>query len=174
MLFRSQPSYTTAKILWYRRNLPEVYRRTYKILQSNSYIAFRLTGSMTQDISQGYGLHCFDMRTGAWDEELCEALEIPRPLLPDIYPSHAVIGTVTDQAAEESGLTAGTPVAAGGLDAACGTLGAGVVHPGETQEQGGQAGGMSICIDTYQADPRLILGRSEERRVGKECSTTCW
>ena len=42
-----QPSYTTAKILWYRRNLPEVYRRTYKILQSNSYIAFQLTGSMT-------------------------------------------------------------------------------------------------------------------------------
>ena len=46
---------------------------------------------------------------------------------------------------------------AGALDAACGTLGAGVCHPGETQEQGGQAGGMSICLDTYQADPRLIL-----------------
>ncbi len=153
-----QPSYTTAKILWYRRNLPEVYRRTYKILQSNSYIAFRLTGNMTQDISQGYGLHCFNMWTGTWDEKLCEALEIPRALLPDIFPSHAVIGTVNSQAAKESGLTAGTPVAAGGLDAACGTLGAGVVHPGETQEQGGQAGGMSICIDTYQADPRLILG----------------
>ena len=52
----------------------------------------------------------------------------------------------------------GIPVVAGGLDAACGTLGAGVIHPGETQEQGGQAGGMSICIDSYQADPRLILG----------------
>lgn len=153
-----QPSYTTAKILWYRRNLPEVYRRTYKILQSNSYIAFRLTGNMTQDISQGYGLHCFNMRTGTWDEKLCEALEIPRSLLPDIFPSHTIIGMVSSQAAKESGLTAGTPVAAGGLDAACGTLGAGVVHPGETQEQGGQAGGMSICIDTYQADPRLILG----------------
>lgn len=153
-----QPSYTTAKILWYRKNLPEVYRRTYKILQSNSYIAYRLTGSMTQDISQGYGLHCFDMRTGSWDAELCEALEIPISLLPDIYPSHAIIGTVTGLASEESGLPAGIPVAAGGLDAACGTLGAGVVQPGETQEQGGQAGGMSICIDTYQADPRLILG----------------
>ena len=47
---------------------------------------------------------------------------------------------------------------AGGLDAACGTLGAGVVSPGQTQEQGGQAGGMSICIDRYAADPRLILG----------------
>ena len=50
------------------------------------------------------------------------------------------------------------PVVAGALDAACGTLGAGVIHPGETQEQGGQAGGMSICTDTYKADPSLILG----------------
>ena len=33
-----------------------------------------------------------------------------------------------------------------------------MIHPGETQEQGGQAGGMSICTDTYQADPSLILG----------------
>lgn len=153
-----QPSYTTAKILWYRREMPEVYRRTYKILQSNSYIAMKLTGNMTQDISQGYGLHCFDMRAGTWDEGLCEALDIPASLLPDIYPSHTIIGTVTGRASEESGLPAGIPVAAGGLDAACGTLGAGVVRPGETQEQGGQAGGMSICIDTYQADPRLILG----------------
>ena len=46
---------------------------------------------------------------------------------------------------------------AGGLDAACGTLGAGVINPGETQEQGGQAGGMSICIKEYAANPSLIL-----------------
>ena len=46
----------------------------------------------------------------------------------------------------------------GGLDAACGTLGAGVVHAGQTQEQGGQAGGMSICMDRVKADKRLILG----------------
>lgn len=46
---------------------------------------------------------------------------------------------------------------AGGLDAACGTLGVGVLNVGETQEQGGQAGGMSICTDTYKADKRLIL-----------------
>ena len=47
-------------------------------------------------------------------------------------------------------LIEGIPVVAGALDAACGTLGAGVIHPGETQEQGGQAGGMSICMDTYK------------------------
>ena len=35
-----QPSYTTPKIIWYQRNLPEVYEKTYKILQSNSFIAY--------------------------------------------------------------------------------------------------------------------------------------
>lgn len=153
-----QPSYTTAKILWYKENLPEVYSKIYKILQSNSYIAFKLTGQISQDLSQGYGLHCFDMRTGQWDEEMCRKMGIPRDFLPEIVPSDRIIGTVTKKAAEESGLAEGTPVAAGGLDAACGTLGAGVIHSGETQEQGGQAGGMSICIEKYQADPRLILG----------------
>lgn len=152
-----QPSYTTAKILWYQEHMPEVFENLDKILQSNSYIGFKLTGNMTQDISQGYGLHCFDMHTGTWDKGMCEVLGIPFHILPDIYSCHEVIGTVTEEAARESGLMPGTPVVAGGLDAACGTLGAGVLHSGETQEQGGQAGGMSICIDSYKADKRLIL-----------------
>lgn len=152
-----QPSYTTAKIIWYQRNMPEVYKNIYKILQSNSFIAMKLTGNMTQDVSQGYGLHCFDMRTGTWDAKMCETLGIPMEMLPDIYACHEVVGTVTEKASKECGLAVGTPVVAGGLDAACGTLGTGVIHNGETQEQGGQAGGMSICTDTYKADARLIL-----------------
>lgn len=152
-----QPSYTTAKIVWFRDHMPEVYHSIYKILQSNSFIAYRLTGICSQDMTQGYGLHCFNMKTGKWDEKMCELLEIPSSFLPDIYPSHAVIGTVTSGASIESGLKEGTPVVAGALDAACGTLGAGVLHAGETQEQGGQAGGMSICMEEYVADPRLIL-----------------
>ena len=153
-----QPSYTTAKIIWYQRNLPEVYAKTYKILQSNSYIAYKLTGVMTQDLSQGYGLHCFDMRTGTWNKEMCQEFGFSSELLPEIHACHEVIGEVNEKAAKESGLAEGTPVVAGGLDAACGTLGAGVIHSGETQEQGGQAGGMSICTDQYRADERLILG----------------
>ena len=153
-----QPSYATAKILWYKENMPEVYSRIYKILQSNSFIAYRLTGALTQDVSQGYGLHCFNMKKGCWDEKMCERLGIPMEFLPEIVPCDQVVGTVNEKAAAQCGLAAGTPIVAGGLDAACGTLGAGVIHPGETQEQGGQAGGMSICTDTYKADPSLILG----------------
>lgn len=152
-----KPSYTTPKILWYKENMPQVYEGAYKILQSNSYIVYQLTGQLTQELTQGYGLHCFDMRKGVWDMKMCRELGISEGLLPDIYESHEVVGTVTAKAAEECGLLEGIPVVAGALDAACGTLGAGVIHPGEAQEQGGQAGGMSICMDTYQADKRLIL-----------------
>ena len=154
----AKPGYTWPKILWYRKHRPEVFEKTEKILQSNSYIVYRMTGEITQDLSQGYGLACFDMRKGCWDEEMCEALGIPRRMLPEIVPCHQIVGRLTVDAAKQMGLREGIPVAAGGLDAACGTLGAGVVSPGQTQEQGGQAGGMSICIDQYAADPRLILG----------------
>lgn len=153
-----QPGYTWPKILWYQKHQPEVFAKTEKILQSNSYIVYRMTGEITQDLSQGYGLACFDMRKGQWNREICKRLGIPFKLLPPLVPCHQVVGKLTKDAASRCGLISCIPVVAGGLDAACGTLGAGVVSPGQTQEQGGQAGGMSICVDQYAADPRLILG----------------
>lgn len=152
-----KPSYTTPKILWYKKEQPEMYRKIDKILQSNSFIVYKLSGEYTQEVSQGYGLHCFNMHTGTWDEDMCRRLGIPVSFLPEIYPCHQVVGTVTEKAAAETGLVRGIPVVAGGLDACCGTLGAGVIQSGETQEQGGQAGGMSICMEEYHADIRLIL-----------------
>ncbi len=149
--------YTTGKIIWLKENMPEAYHRTSKILQSNSYIVYRLTGVISQDASQGYGLHCFDMKKRQWDGAMCAELGIERGMLPEIVDCHEIVGKITASAAQSTGLMEGTPVVAGGLDAACGTLGAGVLHAGQTQEQGGQAGGMSICVEQYCADPRLIL-----------------
>ena len=151
------PSYTLPKILWFKKHFPQVYSDTYKFLQSNSFINLRLTGVFSQDLSQGYGFFCFDMRKGCWDTAVCARMGVDPALLPDISPCHQVIGHVTGQAAQLTGLLPGTPVVAGGLDAACGTLGAGVIHPGETQEQGGQAGGMSICADSCKPVENLIL-----------------
>lgn len=151
------PSYSTAKVTWFKENRPDIYPKIDKILQSNSYLVYRLTGLLSQDKSQGYGLHCFDMRTGTWNMDMAKALGIEERFLPEIFSCDEVVGGVTEEAAALTGLLIGTPVVAGGLDAACGTLGAGVFLDGDTQEQGGQAGGMSICIEDYAADPRLIL-----------------
>jgi len=152
-----QGAYTGPKVLWYKTFRPEVYEKTAYILQSNSFIVYKLTGEYSQDESQGYGWFCFNMKSKKWDIELCQEAGLNPGFLPQLYPCHQVVGVVTRQAAALTGLQEGTPVVAGGLDAACGTLGAGVIQPGQTQEQGGQAGGMSICLDTYTADKRLIL-----------------
>lgn len=154
-----KPSYSLPKLLWYRDSAPDVYRKTNKVLQSNSYIVWKLTGKMTQDVSQCYGYQCCDLRKNQWDETICHQLGIPISLFPEIVDCDAIAGGVTAAAAAQCGLLEGTPVVAGGLDAACSTLGGGVILPGQTQEQGGQAGGMSICTEDFCADPRLILSR---------------
>ena len=151
------PSYTTPKMLWFKKYAPDIYKKTDKFMQSNSYIAYRLTGEMSMDYSQGYGIHFFKMDDCTVDETLAKDMGLSADQIPPLYECHTVIGKVTAQAAGQTGLVEGIPVVAGGLDAACGTLGAGVYLPGQTQEQGGQAGGMSICVNHALAHPKLIL-----------------
>ena len=138
-----EPCYTTPKVLWFKENIPDVYDRTFKFLQCNSYIVYRLTGVFSQDKSQGYGHFFYDMEKCCYNNAMAEEMGIDVEKFPEIYDCHEVVGTITKKA--------------GGLDAACGTLGAGVVSAGQTQEQGGQAGGMSICTDAPFSDEKLIL-----------------
>ena len=151
------PSYTTPKMLWFKEEHPEVFEKTDKFLQSNSYIVYRLTGIMSQDLSQGYGIHFFDMTKLSYDADLAREFGLDVAFVPPLSACDEIVGQITADAASLTGLKAGTPVVAGGLDAACGTLGAGVYETGQTQEQGGQAGGMSICIDHALSHKKLIL-----------------
>ena len=66
----------------FRRCMPKLT----KSFSPTSFIAFKLTGAVSQDLSQGYGLHCFDMRTGKWNEAMCEKLGIPVEFLPKSFP----------------------------------------------------------------------------------------
>ena len=154
-----EPNYTTPKLLWFKKHLPDVYKRTKYFLQSNSFVVYRLTGVFSMDRSQGYGVHFFDTRTGDWDQSLCRDLGLEVRHQAPLSDPHDVVGHLSAEVAARVGLVAGIPVVAGGLDAACGTLGAGVTAAGQVQEQGGQAGGMSICMNSPLGDPRLILGR---------------
>lgn len=151
-------AYITPKILWMKEHEPKLYNKTYKFLQSNAYMAFKLTGKISQDYSQAYGFHFFNIKEGKWDEQVANDLGINLEHMAPLMHCHDIVGTVTQKAAEEMGLKDGIPVVAGGLDAACCTLGAGVIHTGQTQEQGGQAGGMSILLEEALIHPKLILG----------------
>lgn len=153
------PSYTAPKMMWFKEEAPEIYSQTYKFLQSNSYIAYRLTGVLSQDKSQLYGIQFYDLHRMEYNDALASEMGLSKDLIPDIYDCDAIVGCVTREASALTGLKEGTPVVAGGLDAACGTLGSGVYLPGQTQEQGGQAGGMSICTDCALAHKDLILSQ---------------
>ena len=151
------PSYSAPKMIWFRENYPEIHNTTYKYLQSNSFIVYKLTGVFSQDKSQLYGIQFYDLHKMEFNAELASAMGLSPELIPEISSCSDIVGKVTAEASRLTGLAEGTPVVAGGLDAACGTLGAGVYTVGQTQEQGGQAGGMSICTDTALAHKSLIL-----------------
>ena len=153
-----EPGYILPKMLWLKENKQDVYNNTCKFLQSNAYIVYKLTEKYSQDYSQAYGFHFFNISQGQWDENLAKELSINLDMMAPLVHCHDIVGTVTTQAAKETGLLPGIPVVAGGLDAACSALGAGVIGNGETQEQAGQAGGMSIVLGRALIHPKLILG----------------
>ena len=83
------------------------------------------------DLSDASGMNLLDIETGSWSQEILDAAGIRRDLLPDVHEATDVAGTVTADAARETGLLRGTPVVTGGGDGACATCGAGVVSEGD-------------------------------------------
>ncbi|HEX7949968.1 MAG TPA: FGGY family carbohydrate kinase [Candidatus Limnocylindrales bacterium] len=150
-------AYITPKLAWLRAHRPEVFDAARWFLTASGFLTARLTGEATCDLTQAYGFHCFDIRGERWDAEAAAMLEIPSERLPHLRAAWEVAGEVTPQAAEATGLAPGTPVLVGALDAAVGALGGGVTRPGQTQDQGGQAGGMGLSVDSVVVEPRLIF-----------------
>jgi xylulokinase len=71
-----------------------------------------------------------DIKKRAWSSEVLDALQIPLEWLPQVFEGPQVTGTITAEAAQLTGLKAGTPVVGGGGDQAAGAVGAGAVQPG--------------------------------------------
>jgi xylulokinase len=124
------PGFSAPKALWVRDHEPELFARTRLLLLPKDYIRYRLTGVAAMEISDAAGTCLLDVKSGAWSQPLLTALDFDPALLPPIVPADAVAGSITPQVAALTGLIAGTPVAGGGADNACGAVGNGVVEPG--------------------------------------------
>ena len=148
--------YGGVKWLWFLQNEPELYKKTWKIMQANSYITYLLTGVTAIDPSQaGICSPCFNFDTGEWDENICRSMDLDLNKLPSVYPSEKIIGFVTSQASADTGLAEGTPVACGGGDFAFACLSAGVYQKGRAALMLGTAGNLFVP-NPAGADPRLI------------------
>ena len=150
-------AYITPKLVWLRRTRPDLFEQAHCFLTASGFLTARLCGELTCDLTQAYGYHFFDLRRSAWDAHAAQIVGVPLEKMPALRRCSEIVGTVTRQAAAQTGLAVGTPVLAGCLDAAAGALGAGVTRLGQANEQGGQAGGMAISLDRMVVEPRLIF-----------------
>jgi xylulokinase len=144
------------KILWWMYEHPETFDRIHKFVVPAGYVAGRMAGLPGEEafLDCTY-LHfsCLsDAERSAWSEELCDLFEVPMEKLPRITQPWEIVGRVTPDAARETGLLAGTPVAAGCGDQAAGMLGAGMVEPGLVFDVAGTASVLAICTDRFLPD----------------------
>ena len=119
------------KILWLKRNEPEVYAAARWFYTASSFIVQKLTGEAVMDVhSASYYNPLFDLRGLEWDAQFAEPI-VDLERLPRLLWPTEIAGTVTDDAARVTGLRAGTPVTAGTIDAAAEAISAGVSAPGD-------------------------------------------
>ena len=119
------------KILWLKHNRPELYEKTAKVLTSTTYITHKLTGRYVIDhYSAANFAPLYDVDRFAWTDELAPDI-IGLDKLPETIWTTEIAGTVTPEAAAETGLAAGTPVTCGTIDAGAEALSVGVLDDGD-------------------------------------------
>lgn len=119
------------KILWLKRNRPEIYARAAKIVTSTTYLVQKLTGECVIDHYSAANfspLYLIDRQ--GWSTELTAGVIEPERL-PKVAWTTDVVGHVTARAARATGLAKGTPVIAGTIDAAAEALSVGMVRAGD-------------------------------------------
>ncbi len=139
------PYYATAKLMWEKNNRPDLYKKAYKFQTAADYPCMKLTGKAVTDFSNAslIGI-AFDIVNRKWDTDLIEEIGLDPDKFPDAYPCDEVIGAVTKEAAERTGLAAGTPVVAGTVDCNAAWVAGGAVDAGSTQLVMGTAGVLGV------------------------------
>lgn len=140
-------------LLWVKNHEPSNYDRAYRALLPKDYVRYRLTGELATDVTDGSGTMLFDIRKRSWSEEIISCLDLRKDLLPTALESFETAGWVSKVASEESGIPAGTPVAAGGGDQAMGAVGSGTVKEGVVASTLGTGGQLITPVQQAVLDP---------------------
>ena len=154
------PTYSHGpKILWWRDERPDDFERIERFVVPGAYVAGRLCGLQADEafVDRTY-IHfsnLADTAASRWSPELLDAFGVDDSNLPRIVGPLDVVGEVTAEAAERTGLAPGTPVAAGAGDQAAASLGAAVVDAGQAFDSAGTASVFAMCVAEFSPDVRL-------------------
>lgn len=131
----ADPYYQITNILWFKRHCPELYAKTRHIVKANTYLNFKLTGEYAIDETQAIMSLCYDIHSKDWSDRMADVLNIPlKELLPPVYGADHIMGEITSEAHEETGLAVGTPVVVSSVDTALALLEVGITRQGDAAE----------------------------------------
>lgn len=148
------PNFTLPKMLWVRENEPEIWNQTRSVLLPKDYVRFRLTGDKATDVADASGTLLLDVQNRRWSSEMLAAVEMSESLLPTLYESAEITGTISAECAAETGLKKGTLVVAGAGDNAAGVIGMGIVRVGAVSVTIGTSGVVFAVTDRPSIDLR--------------------
>ena len=147
------PTWTAAKLLWWRDHEPALFRRAARFLLAEDFVLHRLTGRFVTDGSVACTTLLLDIRDGGWWAPMLDAVGIGADRLPEITAPGSVVGILNTAAAAELGIPAGVPIVAGGMDQAAGAVGVGNAVPGVISESTGGALTVQASVARHGGDP---------------------
>ena len=146
------------KILWFKHHYPEIHASAYKFLTASSYLTAKLTGHFCMDKYLATSWAPLYQLTGMnVNEELCSMCCQPHQL-PELSYATDIAGSISSQAAYETGLAEGTPVLTGTGDSGAEAISAGVFQPGDIMVQIGSTCFLIYYTDHMLSDPRIWPG----------------
>ena len=144
--------FTAPKILWMRKHEPENFAKIVKIMLPKDYLAYRLSGTFCTDVSDASGMLLMDVKHRCWSKEMLEICGITGEMLPKLYESYEVVGTLKKEIAEELGFSENVKIIAGAGDNAAAAVGTGTVGEGKCNISLGTSGTIFISSEHFGVD----------------------
>lgn len=156
VLHKADTIWTLPELLWIKNNEPENWARVRKIMFAKDYVRHFFTGDYVTDYIEAEGSMMFDINTMQWSKELCDILDLDVDMMPEIVKPTDIVGQISKEAAEITGLCEGTPVLCGTTDTVMEIFAAGAVTKGQMTLKLATAGRICVITDKPYPDVNLI------------------
>lgn len=139
-LLNSPGNFTASKLAWVKENEPQLFEKIYKIMLPGDYIAMKLSGTINTTISGLSEGMLWDFKNKKVAKFLLDYFGFDESLIADIVPTFSIQSEVSEAAANELGLKAGTPISYRAGDQPNNALSLNVFNPGEIASTAGTSG----------------------------------
>lgn len=152
------------RVVWFKKHYPELYEKTVCILEANGYLKYRATGCKTIDQSNHFTRSPIPRVQELFDVML-QAGGVAAEKFPPLVKATDEVGRLTETAAQELGLQAGTPVFGGLCDIPAVTIGSGAGAIDAAHVYLGSSGWMGLTRAMDDGKPRIPVVVAEDRWV---------